>query len=120
VDIRENWWAAIPAGILGSIGINVLLSDPPLGKFAQSPFPEAILFAGWALTFGWLWRQRQIYPTSWARIPAMIATIVAITLFVVGSLTGVGLVVVPIVAGLVLIYWGLRPKKEEAGQAKEL
>jgi hypothetical protein len=38
--------------------------------------------------------------------------IIAIILLVTGSLTDIGLVVVLIVAGLVLIFLGLRPRKE--------
>jgi hypothetical protein len=108
----NNWWALLPAGILGSIGINALLTDPHLGKFAQSNFPAAVLFLGWAATFGWLWRQREKYPTAWARIPAMVASIVAFVLLAVGSLTEFGLVVILIAGGLLLIYFGLRPRKE--------
>jgi hypothetical protein len=118
IKFPQNWWAAIPAGILGSIGINVLLSDPALGRFAHSPYPAAILFAGWAVTFGWLWRLRQTYPTRWAGIPAMIAGIVALILFFVGLFTGVGIAVVLIVAGLILIYLELRPKKVDPAQVK--
>ena len=58
----QYWWALLPAGILGSIGINALLTLPVLGKFAQSSFPAAVLFLGWAATFGWLWRQRRNIP----------------------------------------------------------
>jgi hypothetical protein len=108
----QTWWALLPAGILGSIGINALLTSPVLGKFAQSSFPGAVLFLGWAATFGWLWQQREKYPTAWARVPAMIAGIVAIVLLAVGSLTEFGLVTALIVGGLVLIYFGLRPRKE--------
>jgi hypothetical protein len=108
----QTWWALLPAGILGSIGINALLTMPVLGKFAQSSFPGAVLFLGWAATFGWLWRQREKYPTAWARVPAMIACIVAFVLLAVGSLTKFGLVALLIVGGVVLIYFGLRPRKE--------
>jgi hypothetical protein len=107
----QSWWALIPAGIMGSIGLNVLLTDPALGKFATSSFPAAVLFLGWAATFGWLWRQREKYPTTWARIPAIVTSILAIILLITGSLTEFGLVVVMIVGGLALIYRGLRPKK---------
>lgn len=110
----KHWWALIPAGVMASIGINVLLTDPALGKFAQSSFPGAALFLGWAATFGWLWRQREKYPTTWARIPAMIASIVAIVLLAVGSLTEFGLAAALLVGGVVLIFLGLRSRKELA------
>ncbi len=88
------------------------LTLPVLGKFAQSSFPGAVLFLGWAATFGWLWRQREKYPTASARVPAMIASIVAFVLLAVGSLTEFGLVAALIVAGVALIYLGLRPRRE--------
>jgi hypothetical protein len=113
----QSWWALIPAGIMGSIGLNVLLTDPALGRFADSSFPAAVLFGGWAATFYWLWREREKFPTSWARIPALVMGILAIILLVTGSLTDLGLVVVLIVAGLVLIFHGLRPRKENAHQS---
>jgi len=110
----KHWWALIPAGVMASIGINILLSDPALGKFAQSSFPGAFLFLGLAATFGWLWRQREKSPTAWARIPAMVAGIVAIVLLAVGSLTEFGLVAALLVGGVVLIFLGLRSKKDPA------
>jgi hypothetical protein len=109
----QSWWALLPAGIMGSIGLNVLLSDPALGKFATSSFPAAVLFFGWAVTFYLLWRQREKFPTTWARIPAMILSIIAIILLITGSLTELGLVVMMMVGGIVLIYLGLRPRREK-------
>jgi len=109
----QNWWAIIPAGIVGSIGITALLSEPVLGRFARSAFPAAILFLGWAATFGWLWFQRDKYPTTWARIPTVIAGIVAIVLLAVASVTTFGLMVLFIAGGLLLIYRGLKTRKEE-------
>ncbi len=108
----ENWWALIPAGIMASIGINTLLTVPFLGRFAQSSIPTGIMFLGWAATFGWLWYQRNKVPTAWARFPAIVCSIVAVILLVIGSLTEIGLTAVLVVAGAVLIYLGLRPKKE--------
>jgi hypothetical protein len=112
----QYWWALIPAGVMASIGVNTLLTTSALGWFGRSSFPSAILFLGWAATFGWLWRQRQVQPTAWARIPAMIAGIVAIVLLATGAMTEFGLVAVLIAGGLVLVYFGLRPRKESAAE----
>ena len=108
---QKRWWALIPAGILASIGINALLTVPLLGRFAESTIPTGIMFLGWAATFGWLWRQREAYPVAWARIPALVCTILAAILLVIGSLTEIGLVAALIAGGLVLIYFGVRPRK---------
>ena len=108
----NSWWALIPAGILASIGVNALLTVPLLGSFAQSSIPVGIMFLGWAATFGWLWRQREKSPTAWARIPAMVCGILAALLLVLGSLTTYGFTVALIAGGLLLIYIGLRPRKD--------
>ena len=108
---QQRWWAIIPAGVMASIGINVWLTDPMFGRFAASSLPTAILFLGWAATFGWLWYQREKFPTQWARIPALVLGIIGIILLVTGSFTEIGGVIVLIVSGLLLIYSSLRPRK---------
>jgi hypothetical protein len=108
---RQRWWALIPAGILASISINALMTMPALGRFAQSSFPTGLMFLGWGATFGWLWRQRGQLPTNWAGIPAMVCAIVAAVLLVIGSLSEIGLTIALVLGGVVLIYVGLRPKK---------
>jgi hypothetical protein len=108
---QGRWWALIPAGILASIGVNALLTVPFLGAFAQSSIPTGIMFLGWAATFGWLWRQREKSLTAWARIPAMVCGILAALLLVVGSFTTYGFSFALVAGGLVLIYFGLRPRK---------
>jgi hypothetical protein len=109
---QQHWWAIIPAGVMVSIGINVWFTDPMFGKLAAGSLPTAILFLGWSATFGWLWYQREKFPTQWARIPALVSGIIGIILLVMGSFTEIGLVVILIVTGLVFIYLGLRPRKE--------
>lgn len=106
-----QWWALIPAGILASIAANVFLANPVFGKFAETTIPSAVQFLGWAATFHLLWRRRDTIPTAWARIPAMISAIVAAVLLVVAGFSETGLIVLLFLAGGVLIYMGLRPKK---------
>ena len=108
---QGQWWALIPAGILTSIGVNVLLTVPFLGSFAQSTIPVGIMFLGWAATFGWLWHMHEKFPTDWARIPATVCAILAALLLVIGLLTSYGFTLALIAGGLVLIYFGLRPRK---------
>jgi len=114
------WWALIPAGVLASIGVNTLLTNPLLGRFAQSTIPTGIMFLGWAATFGWLWRSREKSPTSWAHIPATICMILACLLLVVGSLTSYGFTFALIAAGLLLVYFGLRPRKSLPPQYRKI
>jgi hypothetical protein len=109
---QVRWWGLMPAGILVSIGVNALLSMPILGSFAQSSIPAGIMFLGWAATFAWLWRQRVKFPTAWAHIPALVCGVLAALLLVVGLLTTYGFTLALIAGGMVLIYFGLRPKKD--------
>lgn len=73
---KENWWALIPAGVFTSIGATVLLDtlSGPLfgfGVFGYNNVGAAILFIGFAATFGVLWLLRRQYPTDWAKYPAL-------------------------------------------------
>jgi hypothetical protein len=113
---QGRWWALMPAGILASIGLNALLTMPRLGSFAQSTIPVGIMFLGWAATFAWLWRQREKSPTAWARIPALVLGILAALLLVVGLMTTYGFTLALIAGGAVLIYFGLRPRKDIRAQ----
>jgi hypothetical protein len=105
------WWAFIPAGMLASISVEALLTLPFLGSFANTSLPSGIMFLGWAGTFYFLWRQRDKYPTSWAQIPAMVFAIVAIVMLVLGAMSEIGMIVLLFVGGILLIYFGLRPRK---------
>jgi hypothetical protein len=107
----RQWWAFIPAGIMASIGVNGLLSLPFLGAFASTSIPTGIMFLGWAGTFYYLWLQRTKSPTEWARFPAMVFGIVAIVQLVLGAVSEIGMIVLLFAGGILLIYFGLRPKK---------
>lgn len=108
---EDKWWALIPAGILASIGVNVFLTNSIFGALADTTIPAAIQFLGWAATFYVLWRRRDTIPTTWARIPALVSGIVAAVLLAVSAFSEVGMIVLLFLAGGVLIYLGLRPKK---------
>jgi len=112
----KQWWALIPAGILATIGLNVLLKFPFLGSFAQSTIPVGIMFLGWAAIFAWLWPQGEKSPTAWARIPATVCAILTVLLLVIGLLTSYGFTLALIASGLILVYTGLRPRKEAASK----
>jgi hypothetical protein len=107
----EKWWAIIPAGIMASIALETILTLPFLGAFARTTIPTGIMFLGWAATFYYLWLQRTKSPTEWARIPAMVFGIVAVVQLVLGAISGIGMIVLLFAGGILLIYFGLRPKK---------
>jgi len=107
----ERWWSLIPAGIMASIALESILTQPFLGEFASTSIPTGIMFLGWAATFYYLWLQRTKSPTEWARFPAMIFGIVAIVQLVLGAISEIGMIVLLFAGGILLIYFGLRPKK---------
>jgi len=107
----HHWWAMIPAGIMASIALENFLTQPFLGAFANTSIPTGIMFLGWAGTFYYLWLKRAESPTEWARIPALIFGIVAIVQLALGAITEIGMIVLLFAGGILLIYFGLRPKK---------
>jgi hypothetical protein len=107
----ERWWALIPAGIMASIALESILTLPFLGDFANTSIPTGVMFLGWAGTFYYLWLQREKSPTGWARIPAIVFVIVAIVQLVLGAISEIGMIVLLFAGGILLIYFGLRPKK---------
>ena len=106
-----SWWAVIPAGLLASIGLNSILILPFLGEFAKTSIPTGLMFLGWATTFYYLWTQRTKMPTEWAGIPAIVFVIVAIVQIVLGAINETGMIVLLFVGGILLVYFGLQPKK---------
>lgn len=107
----KNWWAFIPAGIMASIALESILTLPFLGEFGNTSIPAGIMFLGWAGTFYYLWLKRGVSPTEWARIPALVFGIVAIVQLVLGAISEIGMIILLFTGGLLLIYYGLRPKK---------
>lgn len=67
VSQDKHWWAAIPAGILTTIGFMVAIE-----RFIRGDFEGTFLMLGFGLTFGMLWIRREIDGTSWAIWPASI------------------------------------------------
>ena len=108
---KEAWWAMIPAGLMASISLNSILSQPFLGEFAKTSIPTGLMFLGWSATFYYLWTQRTKIPTEWAGIPALVFVIVAIVQLVLGAINEVGMIVLLFAGGILLIYFGLRPRK---------
>ena len=104
----KNWWAVIPAGIMASIGLTALLTG---GGDAdeRGPLLGALLFAGWALTFLFLWWRRAVHDTGWAKWPAMgLAIVGAIILLAGGESARIAMPVLIIAAGVVVLYYALR------------
>ena len=82
---QRNWWWLIPAGILGSIGLSLLLSSIEVFGTYWNTLIGALMFLGWAATFGLLWLRRESQPTEWAKYPALIMLAAALVTMVLGS-----------------------------------
>lgn len=106
-----HWWAIIPAGILASISVEVILTQPFMGKLADTAIPVGIMFLGWAGTFFLLWLRRKSVPTAWAQIVAIVFVILATIQIVLGAMAEIGLIALLFASGILLLYYGLRPKK---------
>jgi hypothetical protein len=106
-----HWWALIPAGILTSICVEAILTQPFMGAFADTAIPVGFMFLGWAVTFYLLWLRRKSVPTAWAQVVAIVFVILAIIQIMLGALAEIGLIVMLFAAGILLLFYGLRPKK---------
>jgi len=108
---RTNWWALIPAGVMTSLALITFLVPALNANKLKEGVIGGVLFLGIGLTFLALWLLRKAHPTSWAIYPALGAGLLAIASFV-GS-TGFENIwpVIVIAAGVVLLYFGIRPRK---------
>ena len=75
-DPVKRWWAIIPAGIITSAAVSVLVTITFLPNLLISNIgiPNAIMLVGMAVTFGFLWLR---YQKRWGFIVALIAIIIA-------------------------------------------
>lgn len=104
----ERFWAIIPAGILTTVGLltaMVLLPGLPGADF-DNRLPNAILFAGLAITFAIVWLRHQ---KRWGMVFTILAILAAVASLFVGALDNTWPFLV-ILAGLYLLYSTLRQK----------
>jgi hypothetical protein len=106
---EKQWWAIIPAGILGSVGLTVLVGAL-VPAFEQSGLRGMVFFLGFAATFGLLYLRRGTIPTEWAKVPAIVFSVIAMISLV--SNTGIdGGPLVLIAIGVIVLYTSLRPRR---------
>ena len=105
----EHWWAIIPGGVLAISGLAAGLGEwGILNNDTQGALLGALVVAGIAASFGMVWaRIHQL----WAAIVAGILAFASLATLLSGRVSGIILPVVVILAGGVLLYTALRPRK---------
>ncbi|NLT74666.1 MAG: hypothetical protein GXX94_10840 [Chloroflexi bacterium] len=107
---RENWWAIIPGGVLLTLAVVVCLAETANGELAGA----AMMF-GMALTFAVL----SLLNTPdgrlrWALIPAgILGALGCVILLQAGEWAGYITALIPIAAGLFMIFRASRTRREE-------
>lgn len=105
---KGQWWAIIPAGILTTLALLIPFASAVEGSAFGGRLVAMALFLGIAVPFAWLWHRRDLYPTDWAKYPALILSAVAILTFALGSVLENGWPIILIVIGAWLLYQNLR------------
>jgi hypothetical protein len=107
----DSWWAILPAGVLATIGLGLLLVEYLTPAGANAAVLNGIFFLGWAATFGVLWLRRSSQPTAWAKYPAIGLAIASLAAFALGSRSGLIGPIAIIIAGAIVLYFGLRGRR---------
>jgi len=110
----KNWWALIPAGFMGSIAIGLLVFLPGPGEIEHPEWMAALLFLGWALTFGALWLRRSSQPTGWAGYPALGFALASPLVFFLGDNFELVWPLIIIAMGIAVLIGSLRKRSSLA------
>ena len=105
---EKQWWAIIPAGILGSVGLTALVG----ASFRPSSNRAcAARSSSWAsLHIRNTVLAARHHPTEWAKFPALVFS--GIALLTLASSIGInGGPLVLIAIGVIVLYTSLRPRR---------
>lgn len=105
-----QWWSILPAGILATIGLMILLVLGPglPDNGYDDSIPNALIFAGTAVTFAVVWRR---HAQRWAMWATGLAALAAVAAFFLGTRFQDWWPVIPILIGLLILYNTLRSKQ---------
>lgn len=106
---RDNWWALIPAGVLTSVGLAASMSAMGFEGKTEERLIGGVLFAGMALTFAVLWLFQRDPETDWAKYPAVVLVLAAVTVGLFGVSTELVWPMGLIAFGIWLFLRGRRP-----------
>jgi len=104
---QENWWALIPGGVMGLMGIVTTL-----GQIVGEEWTATFIMLGIALTFFgvFIWNRR----FWWALIPAGVLTLVGVSVAPVAGALQLTWAVLLIAFGCFLLVRALLPKSQES------
>ncbi len=106
---EKQWWAIIPAGILGSLGLTGLISAVS-PAFDHSNVKNALFLLGFAATFAAVYLRRGARQTKWAKYPAIVFGLLAlVSMFEHTSIDGGPLVLIAI--GVIVLVSSLHSRR---------
>lgn len=107
---RDQWWALIPAAVLTSSGFIVIIAAGDVSEDTVERLSGALILAGLALTFAYLWWKRKVHQTGWAGFPALVLAAGALAVLLFGLRMEIFWALALIALGGWLLFRGVRPR----------
>ncbi|MCA9873735.1 MAG: hypothetical protein KC441_08770 [Anaerolineales bacterium] len=109
--VPKQWWAIIPGGILLVLAVVTLLAGmvEPQGWGAR--LLSLLTLWGISAPFIFLWRQREVYPTEWAKYPAGALLLLGAIAPFVQQVPGNALAIILILVGGWMLFSAARKPK---------
>lgn len=108
---KGQWWAIIPAGILTTLGLIIPFAANIEDNTFGGRLVAFVLFMGFSVPFAWLWLQRRLYPTAWAKYPAVGFIAAAFVNLALGGLLETSWPIILIIIGAWLLIDNFRQPK---------
>lgn len=108
---KGQWWAIIPAGILTTIALIIPFAANVEDNSFGGRLVAFVMFLGFSVPFIWLWFQRKIYPTSWAKYPSVGFIAAAFVTLALGAVMETSWPILLIVIGAWLLLDNFRQPK---------
>jgi hypothetical protein len=106
---RRNWWALIPAGVMTSVAVMILVTGADREPVVQVRLVLGVLFAGLAATFAAVWLLHGREETDWAKYPAVGLGAMALLAIVLGPQIELVWPLVLVLIGVWLLIRAVRP-----------